>query len=126
MGKNDSLNLGRRILKMRFFETLYKTKDMQDFPEGEYYQTRLESEIIDELEVFFVREKHAYFSNTEKRRVNETTTLSPDEGFATQDEAKQRYAQQVEYRVNNGFVHLFYFDPDKQDGVGYRYMGKDV
>jgi hypothetical protein len=111
---------------MVFFETLYKTKDMQDFPEGEYYQTRLESVVTERSEVFFVKEKHAYFSNTEKRRVNETTTLSPEEGFTTRDEAMQRYAEQVQYRVKNGFVHLFYFDPHKPDGVGYRYMGKDV
>ena len=111
---------------MRFFETFYKTDDMKDFPEGEYYQTRFESEIVAGSEVFFVREKHAYFSNTEKRRVNETVTLSPEEGFATQKDAKERYDQQVQYRVNIGFVHCFSFDPFERDGVGYRYMGKDA
>jgi hypothetical protein len=111
---------------MVFFETLYKTNDLKDFPEGEYYQTRLESEIVGGLEVFFVKEKHAYFSNTEKRRVNETTTLSPEEGFATRDEAMQRYGQQVQYRVKNGFVHCFSFDPFEKDGAGYRYLGKEA
>lgn len=108
---------------MLFFETFYKTDAMKDFPDGEYYQTRLESEEIDGTEVFFVREKHAYFSNTEKIRKNEVTTFSPDEGYSTREEAQRRYDEQVQYRVKIGFVHCFYFDPFEKDGVGYRYLG---
>ena len=108
---------------MRYFETLYKTDALQDFPEGEYYQPSLESETINGVEVFFVTEKHAYFSNTEKRRVNEVTTYSPNEGYATQAEAKRRYDEQVQYRVKTGFVHCFYFDPFTTSGVGYRCLG---
>ena len=83
----------------------------------------MQSEKINGVEVFFVREKHAYFSNTEKRRVNEVTTFSPEEGYATQAEAQQRYDQQVQYRVKTGFVHCFYIDPFREDGTGYRYLG---
>jgi hypothetical protein len=108
---------------MDFFETLYKSSDPKDFPEGEYYQPRLQSEIIDGVEMFFVREKHAYYSDTEKRRVNETITLNPEEGFSTEAEAMQRYDQQIKYRASTGYVHLFHFDPFKPRGVGYRFIG---
>jgi hypothetical protein len=37
---------------MVFFETFYKTDNLKDFPQGEYYQVRLESEIVSGSEIF--------------------------------------------------------------------------
>jgi hypothetical protein len=64
-----------------------------------------------------------YYSDTEKRRVNETFTLNPEEGFKTEAEAMKRYNDQVKYRASTGYVHLFHFDPLKPNGVGYRFIG---
>jgi len=104
---------------MPVFVTLYRTNDLKDFPEGEYFQPRLDSAIVNGKEVFFVTEKHAYFSNTLKERRAEITTFSPEEGYATRAEAQDRYQQQIKRRVKDGFVHSFFFDPFTSDGVGY-------
>jgi hypothetical protein len=109
---------------MGIFVTLYRTDELKDFPEGEYFQPRLEVEMVDGKEVFFVRETHAYFNNKLKVRRNEVTTFSPDEGYATRKEAQERYDQQIQRRVKDGFFHCFYFDPFKGDGVGYENLAK--
>jgi hypothetical protein len=102
------------------FETLYKTKTPIDFPQGEYYQPAWDFEIVNGAYAYFVREKHGYWNDTEKRMANQTVTLSPEEGYSTLKDAEERYNQQIQHRVAGGFVHSFYFDPMKKDAVGYR------
>src|SRR6266849_909785 len=104
------------------FVTLYRNKEQRDFPEGEYYQPTTESTTVNGVVQYFVSEKHAYFNNIEKVMKNEVTTFSPEEGYATQKEANERFEQQVQYRAKTGFVHCFYFDPLKDDGIGYRLL----
>jgi len=65
------------------FETLYKTDSPKDFANGEYYQIHLEIEIHDGKQVFFVREKHGWFNDEEKRSAHHIFTLSPQEGFSS-------------------------------------------
>ena len=93
------------------FETLYKTDSPKDFANGEYYQIHLEIEIHDGKQVFFVREKHGWFNDEEKRSAHHIFTLSPQEGFSTLSEAEKAYHQQVKVRASAGFVHSFRFDP---------------
>jgi hypothetical protein len=105
------------------WETLYKTNPPKDFHDGEYYQPQLDFEFEGEKTAYFVREKHGYFSDEEKRPVNVTTTLSPEEGYSTYEAALARYEEQVRHRAKSGFVHSFHFDPFATNGVGYRYRG---
>jgi hypothetical protein len=99
------------------FETLYKSDSPRDFSTGEYYH--FESEVDPAgKELFFVREKHGYFDDQQKRAVHHTTTLSPDEGFTTRAEAEARYNQQLVHRASEGFVHSFCLDPF--EGMKYR------
>ena len=50
--------------------TLYKTKTPTNFEDGEYAQPALEFEFIAGKHVYFVREKHGYWNDTEKRVVH--------------------------------------------------------
>jgi hypothetical protein len=105
------------------FETLYKTETPKDFVQGEYYQPSLDIVFGNGETAYFVREKHGYWNDTEKRMANETVTLSPEEGYATLEEAQACYERQVQHRVKSGFAHSFYFNPFMKDGVAYRYRG---
>ena|SRR5215831_10264726 len=102
------------------FETLYKTDSPKDFANGEYYQVRIEAtkdEATGETH-YFVREKHGYFNNEQKRMVHPVTTYSPEEGYATIEQASERYEQQLAHRASVGFVHAFSLDP--YEGMMYR------
>jgi hypothetical protein len=94
-------------------ETLYKTAKPKTFADGEYYQTRIDTEIRDGKPAFFVRETHGWFEDTTKQLANRTVTFSPDEGFVTELEARERYNTQVLKRVSEGFEYSFTFDPFK-------------
>ena len=102
------------------FETLYKTDSPLDFATGEHYQTQLDvgGDPATGKHVYFVREQHGYFDNQQKRAVPPITTLSPEEGFATFEEAKARYDQQLKRRASDGFKHAFSLDPF--EGMKYR------
>jgi hypothetical protein len=102
------------------FETLYKSDSPKDFATGEYYQVHFECEIdpATSKELFFVREKHGYFDDRQKRAVHHTTTFAPEEGFATREDAEARYSQQLTQRASEGFVHSFCLDPF--EGMKYR------
>jgi hypothetical protein len=106
-----------------YFETLYKTKTLSNFEKGEYYQPILEFEQSSGSWLYFVREKHGYWSETEKRMANQTVTLSPEEGYASYAQARVRFDQQIKRRVDDGFVHAFYFDPMEANGIGYKFIG---
>jgi len=102
------------------FETLYKTDSPKDFANGEYYQVRIEWN-VDEASGkthYFVRENHGYFNNEQKRMVHPVTTYSPEEGYATHEQAVERYEQQLAQRASEGFVHSFSLDPF--EGIMYR------
>jgi len=88
-------------------ETLYKTKDPETVPaeEAEYYEL-----ILDQAEhsaQYFVREMHGWWSEEQKRPINNLKTLSPEEGYPTWDEAHKRYLEQRLHRAGEGFVHSF-------------------
>lgn len=102
------------------FETLYKSDSPRDFATGEHYQVHFEPEVdpATGTESFFVREKHGYFDDQQKRAVHNTTTFGPEEGFTTRAEAEARYRQQLVHRASEGFVHLFSLDPF--EGMKYR------
>ncbi len=103
------------------FETLYRSAKPKTFVEGgEYYQPSLDVEMRDGKPAYFVREKHGFWNEEEKRVANHTVTLSPDEGFATWAEAEDRYTQQVAKRAAEGFIHSFSIDPTKDNPVVYR------
>lgn len=100
-----------------FFETLYRVNPIgktfnSDDPvsilETEYYQPLFDFEFRNGEEVFFVREKHGYFDDQQKKLVNPVTTLDPEEGFTRADEAWKRYEQQLRYRASQGFTQAFF------------------
>jgi hypothetical protein len=102
------------------FETLYKSDSPREFATGEYYQVHFDPEVDPATgkELFFVREKHGYFDDKQKRAVHHTTTFAPDEGFTTRKDAEARYKQQLAHRASEGFVHSFWLDPF--EGMRYR------
>lgn len=108
------------------FETMYRTdtrgKSFSNPSETEYYQPRIDRESHGGKDVYFVRETHGYFDDTQKRLANHTFTLSPEEGFATWQEAQDRYDEQMQHRAKGGFVHVFAFDPYSPDGTSYRIL----
>lgn len=97
-----------------FFETLYRSDprgktfdpgDPASISETEYFQPLFELEFQDGKHVFFVREKHGYFDDQQKKPVHPIDTLSPEEGFATEQEAWKKYEQQLRFRALQGFTH---------------------
>lgn len=93
------------------FVTLYRTDVPQQLSRAEYYQPHLDVEQIGQQVLYFVREKHAWYDDGEKKVVHLTTTLSPEEGVSSYTDAKFRFDQQVTHRASEGFIHLFKIDP---------------
>jgi hypothetical protein len=103
------------------FETLYKTDAPKTFLDGgEYYQPSFDFEFRNGAQTFFVREKHGYWDEGLKTFANQTVTLSPQDGFATFEEAQARYNEQLKYRASRGFVHSFSLDFMSETPVQYR------
>src|SRR5262249_2688699 len=102
---------GAGVKSKTMVETLYKTNSPKTFAQGEYYQPRLDHEIRDGKDAYFVRETHGWFNDSIKKPANITKTLSPDEGFSTEKEAWERYNAQVQKRVSEGFEYSFTLDP---------------
>ena len=103
-------------------ETLYKTAKPQELERAEYYQIRLVHELLQGQTVYFVREKHGWYDDRQKRAVHNITTLDPEQGFATYEEAKQRYDQHLHHRASEGFVHSFSIDPLRDPPFIYRLL----
>lgn len=112
------------------FETLYRVDprgktfvadDPKSISEMEYFQPHFDLEFHEGKQVFFVREKHGYFDDQQKRRVNPTDTLEPEEGFATEAEARKKYEQQLRIRASEGFVHAFSVRIP-EGGINYRIL----
>jgi hypothetical protein len=98
------------------FETLYKTNAPEPVT-SEYYQLHLDSVLDGKTWAYFVREKHGWHIDAEKRAVDHRETLGPEEGFSTLEEAEARYTQQLKYRADQGFVHSFTpVGPDSENG----------
>jgi hypothetical protein len=105
--------------------TLYKAKKPTSFDDGEYYQPTIDFQFLNGKQQYFVRETHGYWNDNEKRVIHVLTTLSPEEGYSTFQEADQRYQQQLQKRVGDGFVHSFSLDPCRLSGdyISYEYLG---
>ena len=88
------------------FETLYRTdargKSFANPSDCEYYQPRIDSEFCDGKYVYFVRETHGFFDDSQKKMINRTETL----------------------RASSGFVHAFAWDPMSPSGTTYRVLPK--
>ena len=110
------------------FETLYKTDSPKDFSNGEYYQVHLDFD--PEQDIYFVRERHGWYNNQEKRAAHSVKTLEPLEpleGFSTLKEARAAYEQHVQHRASLGFIHAFSIDFVNWNSNSYRRIGvKDI
>jgi hypothetical protein len=93
------------------------------FEQGEYYQPIIEFEMSEGQWLYFVRERHGYWNEAQKRMANQTVTFSPEEGFRSYQEARARFDQQVERRVQDGFIHSYHFDPMQPNGIAYQFIG---
>lgn len=102
------------------FETLYKTDVPQQLSRAEFYQPQLAPETVNGKTLYFVREKHGWWDDASKKLVLHTTTLDPEEGFATLEDAEARYEQQLHHRASEGFMHSFFVDPANNLPVNYR------
>lgn len=127
MARLCDLPLIRSLRQNRcMFETLYRTdargKSFENPSDCEYYQPRIDSEFRNGEYVHFVRETHGYFDDGQKKMVNRTETLNPDEPYKTIQEADERYNSQLECRASTGFVHAFAWDPMSPSGMRYRVL----
>ncbi len=124
------LHLPTIIILLMFFETLYRTDprgktfqpgDPVSISETEYFQPFFDSHFADGKQVFFVRETHGYFDDKQKKVVLVVTTLAPEEGLATAEEAWIEYEAQLRFRALQGFVHAFSVNIPKS-GMNYRIL----
>ena len=93
-----------------YAETLYRTDSPRDSnPPAEFYEIGLETVRGFGRTEYRVIEIYGWWNNVEKRIENRVQTLKPElgEGYSSFDEARQRYEQQKQYRVRDGFIHLF-------------------
>lgn len=108
------------------FETLYRNdargRSFASPSECEYYQPRIDIEVRGGKNAYFVRETHGYFDDRQKKLVNQTETLNPEEPYDSWQEAEHRYQEQVRYRASTGFVHSFAWDPMSPSGMNYRFL----
>jgi NADH:ubiquinone oxidoreductase subunit E len=91
-------------------ETLYKTRNPEELtPEkAEYYELILDqNQAGNGLMIYFVREMHGWWSEEDMKAIHHLTTLSPEEGYRSWQEAYERYKQQRASRALSGFVHSF-------------------
>lgn len=89
-------------------ETLYKTKTPENSVlDGECYELILDEANVRGRVAYFVREVHGWWDDQGNRFVHKQWTLSPDEGFATFEEAHEMYKQQRRNRAKSGFRHSF-------------------
>jgi hypothetical protein len=108
-------------------QTLYRTATPTDSTvDAEFYELFLDSKVINGRRVFFVKEKHGWWDEAEKRTVWLVNTLCPEEGLSTYDEAADMYDKQVRKRVSDGFPHSFSPDyyGDNPRGFLYRNLAK--
>jgi hypothetical protein len=101
---------------MFFMETLYRVDPRgKSFADGtlasvsdtEYYQLSIDVVFHAGKDSYFVRERHGYFDDRQKKLVHHHLTLNPDEGFPTVEDALAGYDAQLKHRAAQGFVHAF-------------------
>lgn len=89
-------------------ETLYKTKTPEaSLEQGEYYTLSLHQKPVNHQLSYFVVEMHGWWDEGTKKPLSNYTTFSPEEGYATWEEAYERYKLQRQTRAKDGFVHCF-------------------
>ena len=88
-------------------ETLYRRKSPETAWHEEYFELTMGEETVDDQLGYFVRETQCWWDVAGKRAVRVQYTLSPRGGFATQEEAYERYELQRTTRARRGFVHSF-------------------
>ena len=89
-------------------ETLYrsKTPDLQAWAQ-QYFELALGEETVDDQLGYFVRETQCWFDPVKKETIRTQYTLSPRGGFATLDEAQNRYDAQKMFRARRGYLHCY-------------------
>lgn len=89
-------------------ESLYKTKTPHATEWREqFFELTMGEQTVDGQLGYFVRETQCWWDVTAKRTVRVQYTLSPREGFATIEEAHERFTLQRSTRAQRGFVHSF-------------------
>jgi len=88
-------------------ETLYRRKSPETAWQEEYFELTMGEETVNDQLGYFVRETQCWWDVAGKRTVRVQYTLSPHGGFATQEEAHERYELQRTNRARRGFVHSF-------------------
>jgi hypothetical protein len=98
-------------------ETLYKTATPEAYVwDGEYYTLFLSSPTASSSG-YKLTEKHGWWDDVQKKPISNTTTLSPEDGFATFEEGEAAFNQQKMHRARGDFVHSFAPDPFEQPHV---------
>lgn len=88
-------------------ETLYRRKSPDTAWHEQYFELTMGEETVDNQLGYFVRETQCWWDVAGKRTVRVQYTLSPRGGFATPEEAQERYDLQRTTRARRGFVHSF-------------------
>jgi hypothetical protein len=89
-------------------ETLYRTNMPKPSNASEqYFELSWGEQTVDGRRGYFVRETHCWWGEATKRIVRVQYTLSPRTGFATVEEATDRYNRQRIERARRGFMHSF-------------------
>jgi hypothetical protein len=89
-------------------ETLYRTnKPKLSNAAEQYFELSWGEQTVDGRLGYFVRETHCWWDEATKRIVRVQYTLSPRAGFATVEEASDRYNGQRMERARRGFMHSF-------------------
>jgi len=93
--------------EITMIESLYRRKSPETAWHEEYFELTMGEETVDDQLGYFVRETQCWWDVAGKRTVRVQYTLSPRGGFATMEEAHQRYELQRTTRARRGFVHSF-------------------
>lgn len=89
-------------------ETLYRTTTPNSLVVHEhYFELAMGEQAVDGQAGYFVRETHCWWDPARKSTARVQYTLSPRTGFATREEAQERYHLQRQFRAQRGFVHSF-------------------
>jgi hypothetical protein len=96
------------LKRSHMMETLYKTNTPKPSNATEqYFELSLGEQTVDGQLGYFVRETHGWWDEATKRIVRVQYTLSPRAGFASVEEASDRYNRQRIERARRGFMHSF-------------------
>lgn len=92
----------------RLVETLYKTRIPETTAWADhFFELTLGEETVAGKRGYFVREIQCRWDAIAKHTVRVQYTLSPHGGFATIEEAHERFKQQRTVRAQRGFIHSY-------------------